>query len=212
VHEPAADERLGPGAVPPGPDAVTGRAVNRVAVIGCPGSGKTWLARRVARGLALPQVELDDHFWGPGWVPMEEVAWGEQVNALASRTAWVIDGNYEKSLPIRLQRCQWLIWTDLTTLQCLVAVVRRALGWMVAKESELPHYVRAPGGRRRISHGFVGLLWFVLTFRRKVRPRIVALIEALPGPSRGPAVSVVRSRRDARELADLICEKGACAP
>ena len=42
-------------------------SVERVLVVGCAGSGKSALARRLASLTGLPLIELDRAFWRPGW-------------------------------------------------------------------------------------------------------------------------------------------------
>lgn len=41
--------------------------LNKVGVIGPPGSGKSYLARILGAELRIPVTELDSVFWLPGW-------------------------------------------------------------------------------------------------------------------------------------------------
>ena len=43
----------------------------RVIVVGNSGAGKTQFGARLAARLEIPFVDLDDEFWGAGWVPQE---------------------------------------------------------------------------------------------------------------------------------------------
>jgi DNA-binding CsgD family transcriptional regulator len=52
----------------------------RIAVVGVTGSGKTTLARELSRRLALPHVELDALYWGPGWMPAPRALFRERVS------------------------------------------------------------------------------------------------------------------------------------
>jgi hypothetical protein len=45
------------------------RPPSRVLVIGSSGAGKTRFAQALARRLDCRQVELDERFWEPGWMP-----------------------------------------------------------------------------------------------------------------------------------------------
>ena len=42
---------------------------SRIYVVGTTGSGKTTLAREIARRLRMPQIELDALHWESGWTP-----------------------------------------------------------------------------------------------------------------------------------------------
>ena len=44
--------------------------MERIAIVGSSGAGKTWLAGRVAAALSLSHVEFDAVHHGPGWVAM----------------------------------------------------------------------------------------------------------------------------------------------
>lgn len=70
--------------------------MERVIVVGGPGSGKNTLAQRGASALSALHVELDSIWWQQGgWV---HPAPGEFRNAirdvLDSAPRWVVDGNY----------------------------------------------------------------------------------------------------------------------
>ena len=39
----------------------------KIAVIGCPGSGKTYLTFKLYEKLQLPIIHLDQYAWKPGW-------------------------------------------------------------------------------------------------------------------------------------------------
>jgi adenylate kinase family enzyme len=107
--------------------------MDRVAVVGSSGSGKTWLAARLAVALDLTHVELDAIHHGPGWT----AATAEQMRAeLDSRCpadgAWVADGNYEsKGGDLVRERADAVIWLDLDRRavmgQLILRTARRAL-------------------------------------------------------------------------------------
>src|SRR6201996_2435689 len=88
---------LGPGPL------VRSRFVRRVSVVGCSGSGKSTVGRRLARDLGVPYVELDSIFHQPGWVPLPRDEFRRRVAELTAADGWVIDGNYSSSV-------QPLVW------------------------------------------------------------------------------------------------------
>jgi adenylate kinase family enzyme len=63
-------------------------------IIGNAGSGKTWLAKRLAEGIDTPTVHLDEFFWELGWFDVKRAQ--EEVDRLieeSKRTAaWVVEG------------------------------------------------------------------------------------------------------------------------
>lgn len=176
--------------------------MRRIAVIGCPGSGKTWIASQLAAQLGLPHVELDHHFWGPGWVPMDAEPWRHTVERLSAEPEWIIDGNYEATLALRLTQSDWLIWADLDTATCLHGVLRRMLQWKLQPPSRLPVHMRRPGRSAQVSKDFGKFLRFVAGFRRNVRPRLRRLVDEHCSTS--SHVTVISSRAHARWLVDAV--------
>ncbi|MFN2521871.1 MAG: hypothetical protein ABR614_00950 [Mycobacteriales bacterium] len=96
-------------------------------VIGQSGSGKTTLAAQVAVHLAVPHVELDALFHGPGWVPNPDFR--AAVDAATSAPAWVVDGNYSAVRDLLWSRADTLVWLDLprmlTARRALLRTARR---------------------------------------------------------------------------------------
>lgn len=101
--------------------------MRRVLVIGSGGAGKTTLARRIAARTGLPPIHLDALFWKPGWVPTPEPGWDAVVAELVTRDAWVMDGNYGRTLPQRLAAADTVIFLDYPRLRCIWRALRRSI-------------------------------------------------------------------------------------
>jgi adenylate kinase family enzyme len=88
--------------------------MQRVAIVGSSGVGKTWLGGRLAAALSLPYVELDAVHHGPDWtaMPAEEMRCELDVRCPADG-AWVADGNYEaKGGDFVRDRADTVLWLD----------------------------------------------------------------------------------------------------
>src|SRR5436853_202107 len=102
--------------------------MQRVLVIGISGAGKSTLSRALAARTGLPLIHLDKEFWQPGWVITPKQQWRERVASLAARERWIMDGNFDASLDLRLPRADTLIWFDYLTLRCLWRALKRVAG------------------------------------------------------------------------------------
>ena len=144
----------------------------RVLVVGCAGSGKSTVARTLAPRMGLPLIHLDRLFWHPGWVPTAQPEWEAVVSRLSAEPRWLIDGNYARTLPIRLARADLVVWLDLSTATCLWRAIRRALRGRGRPRSDM-----APGCPERLDLAF--LRW-VAGYRRRNRPAMLAWRRAAP--------------------------------
>ncbi len=101
--------------------------MERIIIIGCGGAGKSTLARKLGEMLDLPVVHLDKLFWKPGWV--ETTA--EEFDALLAmelvKDHWIMDGNFNRTMPKRIKRCDTIIYLDFSRFACLTGVLKRII-------------------------------------------------------------------------------------
>ena len=99
--------------------------MKRIAIIGSSGAGKSTLARQLGTLLTLPVIHLDILFWQPRWIQRPHAERSAIQKQLVQQETWIIDGNYESLLDIRLATSDTIIFLDLPRLLCLYRVVRR---------------------------------------------------------------------------------------
>src|ERR671934_546543 len=169
----------------------------RIVVVGTSGSGKTTVAREVARRLGVPHVELDALYHGPGWAETPPEEFRRRVAAAMDGDGWVVDGNYESKLgDLVLRRADTVVWLDLPLRVALTRVTRRTIRRIRTGEELWS------GNRESWRGGFIG--WesmFVWTIRSHIKRR-----RAVPRQlARHPGVQVVRLRT-AREVERYLSE------
>ena len=107
------------------------RRVKRVCVVGNSGSGKSYLAQRLADRLGVPHLELDALHHRPGWqeAPVEEFR-SALITAMREAEArcggWVADGNY-RGRAADLLRPDVFVWLDYSRPVVFARVLRRTL-------------------------------------------------------------------------------------
>lgn len=143
--------------------------MNRILVIGHVGAGKSTLAAKLGMILNLPVIHLDQYFWNPGWVETEQATWRKKVNQLVSGEKWIIDGNYDSTLDIRLPRADAVIFLDFPTRICMWRIVKRIISGYGKTRPDL-----APGCPEKIDFEFIRWAW---RFRRDIRSRVYAALE-----------------------------------
>jgi len=101
--------------------------VERILVIGCPGSGKTRLAKLLGEKLKIPVTHLDQLWWTGQWENVSREEFDARLEAALEAEKWIIDGNYSRTMPIRLRYCDTIIYLDYSRWQCLAGMTQRIL-------------------------------------------------------------------------------------
>lgn len=148
--------------------------MKRVLIVGCPGAGKSTLARQMSDITGLPLIHLDKHYWLPNWQRPDSASWQRTVETLASQPAWIMDGNYSGTLEQRLASADTLIHLDYPTWLCLWRVIRRTASGLGRNR----HDQLAPGCPERFDWPF---LRFVINYRSEQRGRDLARMGGFSG-------------------------------
>ena len=93
--------------------------MKRVIVIGCPGAGKSTFARKLAAKTGLPLLYLDMiwHLADRTVIGREE--FDKCLDKLVNEDEWIIDGNYARTLPVRLAHCDTVFFFDIPLEVCI---------------------------------------------------------------------------------------------
>lgn len=99
--------------------------MQRVLIIGCPGAGKTTLARTLAEKKQLPLIHLDVLFWRDNWQQVSREEFDRLLQIELQKPQWIIDGNFSRTMEWRLKYCDTVIYLDLPRHQCLFGALKR---------------------------------------------------------------------------------------
>ena len=147
--------------------------MQRILVIGGPGSGKSTAARMIGAALGLPVYHMDrEVFWRPGWVERDKADQLEQVKRIAAKECWVFEGNNSRSFHIRGPRADMLIWLDVPLPLRSWRVIRRNI---VQRGKARPDMAEGCTERLRMLPGF---LWYILRTARSSRRKQAAIFDA----------------------------------
>ena len=99
--------------------------MKKVIVIGCPGSGKTTFAEKLCKKTGIPLYHLDAiwHKQDRAHIPREE--FDAQMREIFDEESWIIDGNYSRTIEMRLMECDTAFLFDLPTEVCLEGATER---------------------------------------------------------------------------------------
>lgn len=162
----------------------------RIAVIGSGGAGKSTLARELGPALGLPVVHLDREFWHPGWVESTRDAFDLRHAALIAGDAWVIEGNFQRTLHRRAERAEGIVLLDYPRRVCLAGAIRRVLRFRGEVRPDM-----GEGCPEKFDLAFLHWLW---RFPKDTMPLVRADLDAYA--ARGGRTLVLRTRRETADF------------
>ncbi len=155
--------------------------MKKVIIIGCPGSGKTTFAQKLNKCTGLPLYHLDAIWHKPDKTHIQREDFDRRISEIFATDEWIIDGNYSRTIEMRLKECDTVFLFDLPTEVCL------------------------QGAKERIGKGRYDLPWlekefdpeferFIIDFPATSLPRIYELIEKYKAEKQ---VIIFKSREEA---------------
>jgi adenylate kinase family enzyme len=99
--------------------------MEKVLVIGCPGAGKSTLSRRLHELTGLPLYHLDLIWHLPDRTHVTREEFDSRLAGILAREQWIIDGNYGRTLGMRLEKCDTVLLLDYPLDVCLSGAVAR---------------------------------------------------------------------------------------
>lgn len=136
----------------------------RAIVIGCPGAGKSTFARKLRDRTGLPLYYLDTIFHKPDRTTVTREEFDKKLKTILQTEEWIIDGNYQRTLPLRFEACTDIFFLDFPLDQCLEGAASR-----IGKEREDMPWIEQefdPGFRQ-----------YILDFQKDQIPKIYELVK-----------------------------------
>ena len=147
--------------------------MERILLIGCGGAGKSTLARQMGEKLNIPVVHLDKLFWHPGWVESTKEEIDARILEEIRKPQWIMDGNYNRTLPQRLEYCDTVIYMDFNRAACLMGVLKRVLTTYGKVRPDM-----GEGCPERIDFEFLKWVW---NFNKNKREKYYRLLNEAQG-------------------------------
>jgi len=99
--------------------------MNKILILGNPGSGKSTLAVKLGEILGYPVIHLDKLHWQPGWVMPDDEYWESLQPEIVNGETWIIDGNYNRTLEMRLPYADAILYHNYSTALSLWRIIKR---------------------------------------------------------------------------------------
>ena len=141
--------------------------MQKVMVIGCPGSGKSTFSRALRDRTGLPLYYLDMLYWNADKTTVQREVFRTRLAKILEADAFIIDGNYHSTLEMRFSACDTVFFLDYPPDVCLDGV-RSRFG---KPREDMPWIETEPD---------LEFMDYIRRFATENRPEILALIEKYP--------------------------------
>ena len=155
-------------------------SLKKVIVIGCPGAGKSTFARKLHDVWGIPLYYLDMIWHRPDRTNVSREEFDLRLREILQKESWIIDGNYLRTLEMRLRECDTVFLLDYPVEVCLegarsrIGKAREDMPWIETEFDE-------------------EFMQWILDFEKEQRPQIYALLEEY---REGKEVFIFRSREE----------------
>lgn len=162
--------------------------MERVIIIGNCGAGKSTLAAKLAKKLGLPLVHLDRLRFIGNWVERPREEFDEMLMRELEKQRWIIDGNYNRTIPLRMRYCDTVVFLDFPRFLCLWRVIKRVTRYHGKTRPDM-----GDNCPERFDLEFMKYVW---QFRKKHRKRYLEMLSK----AKDKNVVILRNPRQAEDF------------
>lgn len=139
--------------------------MKKIIVIGCPGSGKSTFSKALHSITDIPLCHLDMIFWNSDKTTVDRAVFLERLSKIIQNDEWIIDGNYESTMELRMQACDTVFFLDYPLDVCLRGIEERKgtarsdMPWIEPEEYDAE------------------FIAFIKNFNTQSRPKVMELLD-----------------------------------
>lgn len=116
--------------------------MKKIIVIGCPGAGKSVFSKKLSEVTKIQLYHIDMMYHNADGTHISREELKEKFKNIFNEEKWIIDGNYQKTIEMRLEECDAVFLLDFPTEVCLegansrVGKKREDMPWIEEKLDE----------------------------------------------------------------------------
>lgn len=142
--------------------------MKRICIIGGSGTGKTTLANNLGKQLKIPIYHIDGIHYLKDWKVRNKDERDRIILEKIDEDKWIIDGTYNSTLKQRLEKADFIIYLDYSSIAQIKGVLERFIRNHGKEKQEIP------GCNEKMSWEF---FWWVVNWGKNKRKTIIENIK-----------------------------------
>ncbi len=110
-------------------------------------------------------------FFEPNWIIRNRADFDNDLNKILENDAWIIDGNYGRTMPARIEKADTIILLKGSSLKCVYRVLKRRIQYHNKTREDM-----AAGCNEKMDFEFLN---YVASFNKVKLPKIMKRLENL---------------------------------
>lgn len=159
--------------------------MQKVIVIGCPGSGKSTFSKKLSAATEIPLYHLDMMYWNEDKTKVPKETFMKELDSILLSDSWIIDGNYGSTMEKRMTMCDTVFFLDYPVDVCVGGILERR----GQSRSDMPWV-------EKIDEVDKEFLQFVKDYNSNSRPKVLGLLNKY----RDKDIKIFKSREEANEF------------
>lgn len=145
--------------------------MKKIIVIGCPGSGKSTFSKALHNITNIPLYHLDMMYWNTDRTTVEQSVFLNHLSNILNKSQWIIDGNYQSTLELRIKVCDTVVFLDYPVDVCLKGITERKgkprsdMPWIEAESYEDTKFIEFV--KNYNSHNRPQVIWLLNKYSDK---------------------------------------------
>ena len=164
--------------------------MEKILIIGCPGSGKSTLSKKKNKIIKIPLYHLDLIYWKDDKTNIDKNEFISILSDILKKDEWIIDGNYSSTMEMRIKSCDTIIFLDYPLDVCLKGVNERK----GTKRSDMPWIE---------TEDDISFIEFIKEYNSVNRPQVLALFNKYPEKK----IYIFKNRKEADEFVEKLKRK-----
>ena len=157
--------------------------MGKILIIGCPGSGKSTLSKKINKMTKIPLYHLDLIYWKDDKTNIDKNEFISVLSDILKKDEWIIDGNYSSTMEMRIKSCDTIIFLDYPLDVCLKGVNERK----GTKRSDMPWIE---------TEDDISFIEFIKEYNSVNRPQVLDLFNKYPEKK----IYIFKNRKEADEF------------